>query len=80
MMNRGVVQVELNEKHRPMRFNWHSKDYHVRSIQECWRLMGAWWNDEGEQTFFRIQTTEGGTYELCFDHAKSEWRMSRIYD
>ena len=80
MTDRGIVQVDLGAKNRPVRFNWRGRTYQVSAIQECWRLMGAWWDNQGEQTFFRVQADGVGVYELCFDHAKSEWRMSSICD
>jgi hypothetical protein len=80
MSDLGPVQVELNTRHRPASFAWHDKAYRVKTVQECWRLMGAWWDDKGEQTFFRVLTDGGGIYELRFDHAGSEWRMSAVCD
>lgn len=80
MTDRGPVQVELGERSRPLSFVWHGRTYHVKLVQECWRLMGAWWDNKGEQTFFRVQTNGGGIYELRFDHASSEWRMSAVCD
>lgn len=80
MMDRGPIQIELDMKNRPVGFAWQGKTYCVRSIQECWRLMGAWWNDQGEQTYFRVQADSGGVYELCFDHVSAKWKMHNICD
>ena len=71
MTDRGFVQVELSKRHHPVSFVWRDKAYQVKEVQECWRLMGAWWENKGEQTFFRVQTDGGGIYELLFDHASS---------
>jgi len=54
--------------------------HRVKEVQECWRLMGAWWDGEGERTFFRVRTDKGGIYELCFDHEKSTWTMAAVED
>jgi len=80
MTDRGPVEIELDMKHRPVGFVWQGRKYRVRSIQECWRLMGAWWNNQGEQTYFRVQADSGGVYELCFDHAASKWKMHNVCD
>lgn len=80
MTDRGPVQVELDKKNRPASFTWQDRIYRVKVVQECWRFMGAWWDNQGEQTFFRIQTDTGGIYELCFDHMSSEWKMHSICD
>ena len=50
------------------------------SVQECWRLVGAWWDGEGEQTFFRVLADTGGIFELCYDHIRRVWRLKRIED
>ena len=42
--------------------------------------MGAWWDGEGERTFFRVQSDKGGIYELKFDHQKSAWTMDVVQD
>ena len=42
--------------------------------------MGAWWDGEGERTFFRVLTDKGGIYELCFDHVNSNWEMAAVED
>ncbi len=77
MTNQGPVQVELSERHRPMSFVWREKTYRVKTVQECWRLMGAWWDNKGEQTFFRVQVDGGGIYGLCFDHARRQLENER---
>ena len=80
MTDQGPVQVELSERRRPMSFVWREKTYRVKTVQECWRFKGAWWDNKGEQTFFRVQVDGGGIYELCFDHAGGDWKMSAVHD
>ena len=79
-MKSSSVQVTLNSKNMPTAFKWLERVYRVKEVQECWRLMGAWWDGEGEQTYFRVQTDKGGIYELCFDHDKSAWTMVLVQD
>lgn len=54
--------------------------HRIKEVLECWRLTGAWWDGEGEQTFFRIRTDKGSIYELSFDHARSAWKMAAVED
>jgi len=76
----GNIQVILNSRHSPVAFEWQGRMRRVKEVQECWRLVGAWWDDDGERTFFRVLTHHGGIYELCFDHAKSAWTLSGVKD
>lgn len=74
------IQVILNNKHTPVAFEWQGRMRRVKEVQECWRLVGTWWDDGTERTFFRVITEHGGIYELCFDHARSAWQLSNIRD
>ena len=74
------AKVKLSSRNAPTSFTWRDRIYRVKEVQECWRLMGAWWDGEGERTFFRVQTDKGGIYELCFDHKKSAWTMAVVRD
>jgi hypothetical protein len=75
-----TIEVALNAKKLPAAFEWRGVRYRIGDIQEIWRLVGAWWDGEGERTFFRIRTDKGGIYELCFDHKRSAWSMSGVQD
>jgi len=74
------LQVCLNLSNSPISFIRHKKLYKVKQILECWRLTGAWWDGQPERTFFRVLTDHYGIFELSFDHAKSEWKLSRVED
>ena len=74
------LQVCLNAGNSPISFIRQGKLYKIRQVFECWRLIGAWWDGQGERTFFRVLTDQGGIYELCFEHLKSEWKLSRVED
>ncbi len=78
--NNAVIQVELNGSNLPAGFRWRGRAYRVKNIRECWRFTGAWWNEDGEKTFFRVQVDNLGIYELCFDHNCSSWSVTRIED
>jgi hypothetical protein len=74
------VTVRLDKRNRPVAFEWRENVYHVKDVQECWRLTGAWWDGEAEKTFFRLRTDKNGIYELRFDHGKENWAITRSED
>jgi hypothetical protein len=74
------VTVTLDRRNHPAMFEWRGKVYRVKDVQECWRLIGAWWDGEAEKTFFRIRTDKNGIYELGFDHGKEAWQVLRSED
>lgn len=76
----AILEVALGRANAPTRFTWRGRVYRVKETQECWRLVGAWWDGEGDQTFFRVLTDKGGIYELRFDHGKSRWTMAAVED
>lgn len=65
---------------RPTAFQWRGRTYQVARIVDRWRYVGRWWIDEGEWLFIKVETTDGGLFELYFDTADGEWRLYRIYD
>ncbi len=75
------IQVTLDGKrYAPAAFCWRGKAYHVSAIQELWRLVGAWWDEEGEKTFFRVLAETGAIFELSYDHASRIWLLERVED
>ena len=79
-MNRSVEIALDSMKHAPAAFRWRGRLYRVSAIRECWRLLGAWWDGEGERTFFRVQTDTGGVFELAYDHIHQSWLLDRVED
>ncbi len=80
MMNRSVRIALDSKKHAPVAFRWRGRLYRVSAVRECWRLLGAWWDGEGERTFFRVQTDTGGIFELAYDHVRRTWLLDRVED
>jgi len=75
------TQIALDRRrHAPAAFRWRGRLYRITAVQECWRLVGAWWDDEGERTFFRVQVEGGGIFELCYDHRRMVWLLERVED
>lgn len=74
------ISISLNARNQPVSFKWRERIYRVKDIQEVWRVIGAWWDGEGETTFFRITTDKGGIYEIAYNHAKSAWTLESVRD
>lgn len=75
------VQVALDtEKHAPMEFRRGDRTYRVAEVQDCWRLVGNWWDGRGERTFFRVLVAGGGIFELAYDHINRIWQLHRVED
>lgn len=77
--SRGI-SVTLGKNNIPRTFTWRKRDYRVSELQECWRYVGAWWDGEGEMTYFRVLADSGGIYELCYDHARDRWLLNVVQD
>ncbi len=74
------ITVTLNNRNHPLAFEWRGRVHRVTEVQECWRLVGAWWDGESENTFFRVRTDKNGIYELKFDHSREAWQVFRTED
>jgi hypothetical protein len=74
------LSVTLNARHTPAAFHWRGRDYRISAIQDLWRTVGAWWDGEGETTFFRVLAHSGGIFELRYDHVNDDWRLHRVED
>jgi hypothetical protein len=79
-MKDSSIQVKLGSRHIPQNFTRAGRVYRVKEVQESWRLTGAWWDGEGEKTYFRVQTDKGGVFELCFDHSLDKWQLAWVED
>jgi hypothetical protein len=75
------IMIVLDKgKQTPTAFGWRGRVYNIIAVQECWRLIGAWWNGEGERTLFRVVVENGGIFELYYDHGKQRWFIERVED
>lgn len=80
-MSKSLLAVNLDhDKTTPRAFSRRGRHYHISEIQECWRLVGDWWDGHGEKTFFRVRVSDGGIYELAYDHAGQVWQLHRVED
>ncbi|PKM47846.1 MAG: hypothetical protein CVV03_01305 [Firmicutes bacterium HGW-Firmicutes-8] len=74
------VEVRCDGKNAPLAFRWNGRWAPVNRILEIWKDTGAWWDGEAEKTFYRLETSAGGLYELYLDNADQTWFLYRIYD
>lgn len=75
------VRVSMSaETRRFVSFHWRGRTYKVARIVDRWRYVGRWWIGEGEWRFIKVETIDGGLFELYFDTAADEWRLYRVYD
>lgn len=51
----------------------------MADILDSWRDTGAWWDGELEKTFWRVETSGGGVFELWQDTAGA-WGLWRVWD
>lgn len=65
---------------RLARFRWQNRVYRVARIVDQWSYLGRWWVGEGEWRFFRVETADGGLFELYWDKVADQWRLYRVYD
>lgn len=80
-MSKSLICVALNrDSHTPTQFRRGDRTYRVAEVQDCWRLIGNWWDGIGEKTFFRVLVAGGGIFELAYDHAHRNWQLHRVED
>jgi len=76
-----TVRVSLDrDRESPTGFHRGGRTYHITEVQDCWRLVGDWWDGRGEKTFFRVMVSDGGIFELAYDHIARAWQIHRIED
>lgn len=75
------IRVSLDKSSRmPCSFEWRDRIYKISRIQECWRLLDAWWDGAGEKTFFRVECINRSVFEIVYDHEVKHWLLVRVED
>jgi len=75
------VRVSASSRGHPKRFFWRGKTHHIHRILEIWSDIGAWWQGEQEKVFWRLETHDGGIFELYREREDSQtWYLYKIYD
>ncbi|GAB4273226.1 hypothetical protein Tfer_2049 [Thermincola ferriacetica] len=72
------IAVNYNAEKGPVSICFDGNVLRVAEILEIWKDTGAWWDGEGEKTFFRIQTENQGLWEIYREN--TEWYLYKIYD
>ncbi|MBO8141871.1 MAG: hypothetical protein H0Z37_06825 [Firmicutes bacterium] len=73
------VQVTV-QAGRLLGFRWRGRTRRVVRVIDRWRYLGRWWAGEGEWRFVKVETDDGGVFELYLDVAAGQWRLYRVYD
>ena len=64
----------------PRRFVWRGREYPIHSIGGEWRVLGRWWEGEGERRYLRVVTPNGLAMDLCEDVATGHWMLHELQD
>jgi len=73
------VQQATGEPY-PRLFVWGEHTFKVVEIGGTWRLMGRWWEGEGEREFVRVVTDCGMCFDLCRHESTETWQVHKVYD
>lgn len=74
------IQVATDSSGFPYAFRWRKRTYRIAKVRECWRLIGKWWDGDGEKTYFRLECPNRAVFEIFYDHGKSCWLLARVED
>ncbi len=64
----------------PDMFRWRGRTYSVIDTGGTWRLLGRWWEGDGERRYVRVATSAGKTFDLCRYASTEEWHVYRVWD
>jgi hypothetical protein len=64
----------------PVAFRWAGGRYRVREVLDFWRETGRWWEQEAETETWRVDTIEGGVFELVRTPSTGTWKLYKAYD
>jgi len=70
----------FDRNHIPTQFTWRGRDYRVQAIGGEWRILGRWWDGEGERHYFRAITPQGLAMDLCHDMQSGAWTLYELQD
>ncbi|RJX20100.1 MAG: hypothetical protein C4570_04365 [Ammonifex sp.] len=79
-MKSPAAKIKVGGKDLPGSFSWRGKTYTVRAILEAWKDTGRWWEGEPPKLFFRVETADGGLWEVYLDTADESWHLYKVYD
>lgn len=64
----------------PRQFIWRGRQYQVEAVGGEWRMLGRWWEGEGERRFVRALTGRGLAMDLCQDLSTGQWMVYEVQD
>lgn len=79
LIDRPIPRPMLGRERQPLLFTWRGQQYRVREVLDTWRDIGAWWEGEAEREYWRVETEDGGVWEL-WRNASGQWGLYRVYD
>lgn len=74
------IECESDRAGRPVRFRWRGTWYRVARLLDTWIEVGEWWNGEPETTWYRVETTDRGVFELYTPTDAVAWRLWKVID
>lgn len=81
IVDKPISNPVLDGQRRPLRFRWAGQLITVAVTLDRWVLRGRWWDGEPESTWWRVQSGNGGVYELYqYDEPVGAWYLYRILD
>lgn len=72
------VRVETGPQGLPARFLYRGRLRAVRSVVDSWRYAGAWWDGEGERTYYRVEDLQGNLYDLYWRSDTGDWVLYKV--
>lgn len=82
----GIVDwamwVWTDREGRPLGFRFRNSRYRVRAILDFWREFDRWWEPDGreERVVYRVETHDGGLFELDLRLPARVWHLYKAYD
>lgn len=76
------VWVWTDREGRPLAFRFRGRRHRIRAIQDYWREFDRWWEPDGpeERVVYRVETDDGGVFELDFRLPSRVWHLYKVYD
>jgi hypothetical protein len=61
-------------------FLWRGRLHRIEAVGGEWRLLGRWWEGEGERRYLRAITSTGLALDLCQDLVTGRWVVHEMPD
>jgi hypothetical protein len=79
-LDEPILVRDTVEGRYPRLFTWREQAFEVMEAGGTWRLMGRWWEGEGERRFVRVLTDRGICFDLCWQETTASWHVHKVYD